>query len=71
MVKVTVAMENSCHNCPCRGLKEIGSIEEKVARVVAIGSMIGFEVSEEDDEVLASIVRKEEEDKVRFEALSD
>ncbi|KAK0599790.1 hypothetical protein LWI29_008671 [Acer saccharum] len=47
-----------------------GSVEEEVAKTVIIGKALGFDFSEVEDEVLEEITRREEEDIVRFEAIS-
>ena len=46
-----------------------GSSEEEAANVVAIGEAIGVDFSEVEEEVLEEIVRREEEDTARYEAL--
>ncbi|KAI9161251.1 hypothetical protein LWI28_015741 [Acer negundo] len=50
---------------------EPGSVEKEVANVMAIGSTVGFDFLEVEEEVLEEIARREEEDLARFAAIYD
>ncbi|KAK0605231.1 hypothetical protein LWI29_024374 [Acer saccharum] len=47
-----------------------GSAEDEATKVLAIGSVLGIDFSEVEEEVLVEIARREEEDAARFEALN-
>ncbi|KAK1564330.1 hypothetical protein Q3G72_000737 [Acer saccharum] len=59
---------------PGNQMKVTDSVELEVANVIAIGTAVGFDFSEVfqvEEEVLDEITRREEEDLVRFEAISE
>ncbi|KAK4834468.1 hypothetical protein QYF36_023323 [Acer negundo] len=60
----------SSHSMRTRKAKLREDAEIEVAKVMAIGSALGLNSSEVDDDVMEEIIRREEEDMARFDAMS-
>ncbi|KAK4854869.1 hypothetical protein QYF36_002044 [Acer negundo] len=60
----------SSHSMRTRKAKLREDTEIKAAKVMAIGSVLGLDFSEVDKEVMEEIIRREEEDVARFDAMS-
>ncbi|KAI9165937.1 hypothetical protein LWI28_023202 [Acer negundo] len=60
----------SSHIMRTRKAKLREDAEIEAAKVMAIGSTLGLNFSEVDEEVMEEIIRREEEDVTRFDAMS-